>query len=174
MMAPTTQPGITKKAMKLMTSETPLSDSCDPIVSLQPVHHKAVSSLKTRLAGGNRPCQLDPTATVIKFNRPYRAVGVPASAVRLDTSALPAPFGRADAYQRASWGGGARPGKTKGKARRLHGIASLPDFRARAIATETTTLKLWTKGAINPDHFRASGSQYRHVGSTVRIPSPVK
>lgn len=27
MMAPTTQPGITKKAMKLMTSETPLSDS---------------------------------------------------------------------------------------------------------------------------------------------------
>ena len=49
----------------------------DPVVSLQPVHHKAVSSLKTRLAGGNRPCQLDPTATVDKIQTALPGCGRP-------------------------------------------------------------------------------------------------
>ena len=50
----------------------------DPLVSLQPIHHSGgVLFLNTRLAGGNRPCQLDPTATVDKIQSALPGCGRP-------------------------------------------------------------------------------------------------
>ena len=103
-MAPTTQPGITKKATKLMTSDMPLSDSCTQSFRFNQSIMSMESSLRRlALREATDHANLTPRRPLIKFHRPYRAVGVPVSAVRLDTPALPAYSGRAGVYQRVGW-----------------------------------------------------------------------
>ena len=150
MIAANKQPGITRKATKLTASDNPLSDSWTHPCRFNQVIIMSLNA-KTRLTGGNRPCQFDPTATVATITTALPGCGRPrlGGAPKRVNPAIS--IWRGLRYLAGKMAGTPRErGVTAGvwdKRERNSFTGKLPCQRIRVgiFATETTTLKPVTR-----------------------------